>query len=282
LYSALLTTPTLEVERGPTRISDGLVLRYAAAEDASGGVFAAYSGGVVGEPSLTLTGIDTQGRPLPVFDRVRAAEMPTFLWQGGQLHLFWIDRERAMVMGGSIAGGRVRDIRPLLPTPYLEATDRLIDLRAGADAVTRYLFWNVEQGSGEHQTWYTSALSADGLWSSWVLLGSRAREVDGIETGFNVGALQPPHSDAGTLSFAAPLVQDDATLAVAGERGNRLVVLYLYEGAIYGEQTLRENVMLLAPPRLASDRERNLHVAWSQVGADGSAELYALSSVSRR
>lgn len=281
LYSALLLTPSLEVERGPTQIGDGLVLHYTEAEDASGGVFVAYSGGSVGEPSLTLTGVDTQGRPLPVFDRLRAAEMPTFLWQGGQLRLFWIDRDRAMIMGGSIEGGRVRDIRPLVPTPYSEVADRLIDLRAGADASTLYLFWNVERGDGEGQTWYTSASSADGLWSSWALLGSRIRAAE-IETALNVGDVQPSHADGGMLSFAAPLSQDDAILPVVGERGDNLVVLYLHEGAIYGEQTLRENVILLAPPHLASDRERNLHVAWSQVGADGSADLYFLSSVSRR
>ena len=187
-----------------------------------------------------------------------------------------------MIMGGHVEGGRVRDIRALVPTPYLEATDRLIDLRAGADAVTRYLFWNVERGDGEHQTWYTSALSADGLWSSWALLGSRVRERDGIETPFNVGTLLPPYSDAGALSFAAPLAQDEGILPVVGERGGSLVLAFMYEGAVYGEQTLRENVMLLAPPHLASDRDRNLHVAWSQIGADGSADLYALSSVSRR
>jgi hypothetical protein len=281
LYSALLVTPTLEVERGPTQISDGQVLDYAAAEDASGGVYVAYSGGHIGEPSLVLTGIDTQGRPLPALDQMRGAEMPTFLWQGGQLHVFWIDRERAMVMGASADGGRIRDARPLVPTPYLQAVERLLDLRAGADESTLYLIWNVEDANG-FRTLYTSATLADGIWASWSPLGARIRAGAGIETVFNIGALQPYRANDETLSLASPLAQDSAVLPIAGERDGNLTMLYLVHGEVYGEQVLRENVTLLAPPHLAADLERNLHVTWSQIGADGSADLYALSSLSRR
>lgn len=282
LYSALLATPALEVERGPTQISDGRVFNYAVAEDASGGVYVAYSGGHVGEPSLVLTGIDTQGRPLPVLDRVRTAEMPTFLWQGGQLRIFWIDRERAMIMVGSADGGRIGDVSPLVPTPFLQPTARLIDLRAGADTSTLYLFWNVESGDGGLLTLYTSAQTDGGAWTSWSSLGTRSRANAEIEMAFNIGALQSFRASDVPLSLAVPLAHDSTVLPVAGERGGNLTILYMVHGEVYGEQTLRENVMLLAPPHLATDSDRNLYVTWSQIGADGSADLYSLSSVNRR
>ncbi len=281
LFSALLDSE-LQVERGPTQISNALVLDYALAEDASGGVFVAYSGGQPGEPGMILSGVDTQGRPLPVTDRVGAAELPTFLWVDGDLRLYWVNREIGMIEGGVLQAGQVRNVELLVPTPYLATGDRMIDLHVGAERTHQYLFWNVERASGVFEAWYTFAALSDGTWTSWAQVGSRAGAGSVGQTGYNSGSLQLTPTDAAPLHMVAPLPQQGESLPVLGARGGQLIMMYFQAGEVIGEQTLWGEVVLVAPPLLSSDSARNLFATWSQVSADGSADLYVLSSLSRR
>jgi hypothetical protein len=282
LYSALFDIPMLAVQRGPTQISDGLVLGYAAVADSSGGIFLAYSGAHDDEPTLILTGVDALGRPLPVAERGRPGEKPVFLWLGSELRLFWIDRTLAMVMSGRVVAGQIADSASVVPTPALAVGDRLVDMRAGADRTHLYLFWNIERASGVFETLYTSTALGIGSWSPFAALRSRAQLGGSVQTSYNSGVVQPALPEGDLLALASPLSVQGDTLPVLGTRAGELVVVYLQAGHVIGEQIVQRDVTLLAPPLLLTDPSRNLYAAWSTSTDDGFSDLRFVSSVSRR
>lgn len=284
LYGALLRAPALTIERGPNRISTEGVFHYVTAADASGGAFVAYSGGQPGEPALTVTGVDAQGRPLPVLDRLRAADMPAFFRMGADLNLSWLDTETLQLLMGTLSGGRIRDVRALMPALYTGAGERLLNMRMGADRTHLYSFWTLERASGTHEVWFSSAAFPGDVWSQPAPLSSQIdlRGGEAVQTGFNSGAASPAIAGGEVFAFATPLAEQGDMLPVLGERASSLVVVYLEGGMVRAEQTVARDVRLLEPPLVVSDRDRNLYAAWSAMASDGVAVLSYARALSRR
>jgi hypothetical protein len=247
----------LNVLRAPDPPGDSLAFEYAAMPDGAGGAWVVWSGGAPAEPTLTLTPIDSAGRPLAAQIVRRAGSpvtgrAPLLTWDAtGQRWLFWLGRS-GVWRARLDADGAVRDAEALTASVHLAAGDRLLDLRAGGDGRYGIVVWNIERADGVRAAWVSVGAFNDPFWSQprQLILGGAA------------------------VTYAAPLDQPAYPLPIAALIGERLAVTALRDGQIGAPVTVYQPVALLRPPRLSAGGDA-LWLAWGQP-ADGAAALQAL------
>lgn len=259
LFSALLAGD-LSVERGPVAVSDGLALDYAAVPDGSGGLWTAWSGGLLGELTLYVRRIDDAGRPLIDTTLLAApAEHPALLrTDTGAVWLFWL-------ANGQLMRQRLdppTDAQPqaLTGAVSLAPGDHLINVQAGLDRAGAYFFWNITRASGANETWMTAGSLAATAWR-------QPRRLQ-IDTG------QP--GAAFNLRWTAPLASTDDTLTAVTESDAGLNVIQLFAGSIVGYRTVVPGARLIGTPSLAADAAGTRYLAWAAPG-DESAALQLMS-----
>jgi hypothetical protein len=253
LYSALLA-PDLSVERGPVPVSEGLALNFSTVPDDAGGLWTAWSGGLLSETTLYVRRIDADGRPL--LDKIAIAsnadDPALIVTTEGKVWLFWL-------ADGQLLRQRVDQedtaSQSLTGAVNLAAGDRLIDVSAALDASTAYFFWNITRANGVSETWWTSgSLTAD-TWRQPVRL---------IDT-------------AGVaLRWITPLAGQSESIIAAAESASGLSIVSLRNGVVIDDKTIRQSERLIGLPSLAQDGVGNLDLAWSASG-DASANLQLLS-----
>ncbi len=248
LYGALIS-PDLTIQR-TAPISDGLALRYSAVSDGQGGLWVAWSGGLLSEPTLYMRHIDAEGRPLDQFRIASNAEYPTMIRTNeGTITLFWI--QAGQVMRARLQDGLALETQNITSTISLAPGDRLYDFNAALDSTHAYVFWNVTRANGQLETWLASGEIAARYWNA---PSSFTLSVNEDQSGL------PP------LRWASPLVGQLDSLLVAVESRLGVGVVELKGGAIIGYSTVLPDVYLIGTPTLAM-RDQTLVLAWSNPDA---------------
>ena len=276
LFSALITSE-LQVERGPTPVSEALALHYAAAADPTGRIWVAWSGGLLSEPVLYLRALDEAGRP-QISQRIAfKAQFPALIRANdGTVLLFWL--ERGQLMRTTVRNGVVSESVALTSSVYIAAGDRLHSLSLGLDQTHAYVFWNVTRSTGKDETWFTSGAIAADSWAQPVPLSIAVDDSTTLETGFNTGAASGTALGETPLTWAAPLAAQYNLLPVAVQSPNGLGIIYLRQCLPVGYQEVVSGVSLIGEPTLTSDRNRDLYLAWSEPAATTAAELRLTST----
>jgi hypothetical protein len=276
LYGALLQLPDLTVLRGPVEISDRLTLRYSVVT-VGGGAIAAWSGGIVGEPVVTVQRIDADGRPIEVLHRLRAADYPSLLYNGTGLELSWLDvRDQSVCVGEVLLASMVAcDAR--ISGISLAVTDVLLGLVMGSDRSHQYLFWNVDRYVADDETWWS--VRSEDTWSTPVRLSFSPLEgYAQVFTGYNSGLLQNVESGGETHFWLAGVLQEVSdSLPVVGMSEDGLTLLYFQAGEVVGYQSLGD-ALLLAPPLLLTDRDRHLYLGWADIRDGEEARLEVMTT----
>ncbi|MCA9906408.1 MAG: hypothetical protein KC547_21280, partial [Anaerolineae bacterium] len=234
------------------------------------------------EPGISLQRIDNEGRPTEQLGYLQAANYPNLLRINGELYVYWLGEQDDGAYRTRITDDTLRDTLRLTSSPSLATGDRLIDLRAGADRSHVYLFWNLARASGACDTWFTTAAAT----AQFLPPPAPPRLASGgattVETGFNVGFVSGAQPSEMSTCMAAPLDEIGDTLAVGVQSGANTDVAYFSDGQAIGQQVIAaETGVLLRPPVLLSDRDRNLYLAWSEPTASGVADLKLARSGAR-
>ena len=267
LFAALLA-PDLRVER-LTAVSDGLALRYAAVSDGAGGLWVAWSGGVLSEPVVSLRRIDSAGRPLDVRTMALDATFPALVRSNdGAVTLYWIQQGQVMA---ARAGGEPLEPRALTSTVSLRDGDLLEGLSAALDNNTAYLFWNISRADGRHETWFASGALGDGVWSAPVRLGIEVLGGERLVTPFGVGDVPAARMGAQALAWASPAAGQYDVLPVAVQHEGGLGIAYFRDGEPVGYGEVIHNTQLIGFPALHVDPAGHLYLAWTSPDADRAA-----------
>lgn len=255
LFAALLS-PELAVERGPVVISDGLALDYSAVPDGAGGLWAAWSGGLLAEMTLFVRRIDDAGRPLVDTVTIAAdAEHPALArTNAGEVWLFWLANGQLMRQRLDPPG----DALALTGAVSLAPGDRLINVSAGLDQASAYFFWNITRASGANETWFTAGSLAARAW----------RQPQRLHIDIGAGAAFP-------LRWTVPLSEQGETLTALAESDAGLSLLQFYGGGVVGYNTLVPGTRLIGLPALVADATA-LYLAWSAPG-ENTADLQLLT-----
>lgn len=253
LFSALLTT-SLTVERGPVAVSDGLALDYAAVPDGSGGLWTAWSGGMLGELTLYVRRIDDAGRPLIETTIIAApAEHPALLrTESGEIWLFWLGNGQLMRQRLDPAADAPQ---ALTGAVSLGSGDQLIDVRVGLDRSAAYVFWNITRAGGVNETWMTAGALGASAWRQ-----PRRLQIDTGQSGASFG-----------LRWLVPLAGTDDTLTAAAESDAGLSIIQFSTGAIVGYRTVVPGARLIGMPSLAADATGARYLAWAAPGETSAA-----------
>lgn len=277
LYGAVLDSE-LAVFRGPTLVSDAATYRYHALADGAGGVLVAWSGGLAAEPTLMVTQIDYEGRPVQSLARLEGADYPTLFRAPDGIYLLWLDVREQVVCLSLFHADVALSCQMRVPSVHLERGDWLQGLSAGADRAHIYVFWNIERGQSGDETWFASLPMGGSEWSQPQRLRF-ATQVDAtIQTGYNSGNVSGAQlGGEATFALAAPLPTVGDTLPVGGQSGGELGILYLVDGGVAGYDAAVQ-ARLLAPPLILSDGDRHLYVAWSDAMSADHADLRLTST----
>ncbi len=242
LYAALIT-PTLQVERGPISVSEGLALRYTVVADGSGGLWVAWSGGAISETNVYLRHVDSDGRPLQTALVAENANNPALLrTDAGDLWLFWL-------AGGQVMAQQIDPPdtpRALTSAISVAPADRLINTGAALDLTNAYYYWNVTRASGVSETWITAGSLSANLWQSPQRLRVDAKPA--------------------VLSWFAPLSGQRETLTAVGQGVDGLSLLSLRAGLVKDDKVLLPDVTLIGMPALLADETGALYLSWSAFG----------------
>lgn len=272
---AALVTAALELERGPTLLSDEHTLRYTALSANDGAVWVVSSGGILAEPSLYARYIDAAGRPRleNIYTVASDADWPALLrGADGELWLFWLRHSDGRVLRSPFVDGRAEDAEVISDGLALNPGDRLMDFSAALGGPDVYLFWSVTRADGRPESWYTVGQLDATTWEAPGRLSFSTIEAS-FETGFNTGTAQQADVGERRLTWARPLAASPDVLPVAGLSGDQLVLLYLHAGAVAGYQEIVRVNGLLGTPNLLTDRDRHLYLTWAEPGELGKARL---------
>jgi hypothetical protein len=273
LYLAAIT-PELTLDHGPTPLSDRHTLRYDLLPNGDGSLWLVWSGGLLAEPGLYSQFVDALGRPQFPLSLVPDGDWPLLIRTNDSImHLFWIRSSARQVLRARFVDGQAQGIHAVTDTLRLERGDRLTGFSAGVDNTYGYLFWNVTRASGIAETWFSPGLLDANSWSQPQRLGLDTASTEPFQTGFNAGAVQLARAGAEWTAWARPLSGQFSLLPVAVQHPDGLALVYFQGGAVVGYQTITPVSALLAPPSLATDRDRHLYLAWSEPTPFGYAEL---------
>jgi hypothetical protein len=252
LFSAVLSAD-LRVERGPTRISIGHTLRYAAAPGADERLWVVWLGGVVSEPSLYLQSLDSEGRPqLPSRLALNVVDFALASGADRSIYVFWIDAGEGGVYLAHLQDGQTLETRRLTSGVSLSRGDMLEGLRAGMDETHGYLFWNISRAAGTGEVWLTSGVLNGEAWT-------------------------PPRrwsaANGEAVSYAAPLAVQRTPLPVAVQSASGLWLTLVQGGAALTQTPLALGARLVAPPSLTADGDQGLYAAWADAMSADRADL---------
>lgn len=275
LWTAIIT-PDLLLERGPSRAAEPPVFHYTSLSNGDHSLWLVWSGGLRSEPTLYARMIDAIGRFRLPNELTTGGDFPALV-QTNDHHsiLFWLSTTDRHVYQGDFQGGSLANIRPITESVQLYSGDYLAIFRAGLDSTHVYLFWVIERGSGEVETWYATAPLDTGVWNPPVRLGITLMGSGQTETTFNGGAALMAASGENWLRWSAPISGQFDRLALAAQIGSGLGIVYLQSGSIVGYQNVvsLEQIGLLDAPTLQTDVNRHLYLSWSQPMPDGEARL---------
>jgi hypothetical protein len=274
LFSAFINR-RLQNELGPIRVSDRATLRYDYVSNADGSLWVVWSGGQVVEPSLYGNFVDASSRPRDAQLLTPNADYPTLIRTvEGTVVLFWMQVSTHRVYRAILGDGVLSDAQSVTSAPTLERGDRLVSMKVGLDSTEGYLFWNVTRADGTFETWYAHGLLDSTTWSVPKRLGIEVVADETFVTGYNSGTAQEATNGDLWLSWGSPATGQYDVLAVAGQIGDGLAVIYFSGGEVVGYQGITTLThRLIGMPKLLTDRNRHLYLSWSEPNLAGFSEL---------
>lgn len=265
-------------ELGINVLSSAPTSHYSALAVGEGRVRVVWSEGSLGARALFTRVLDGRGRASLPQLLTRSADYPALLQErDGTLWLFW--QGEGQLWRARLDDEGLAQVTRLGLAPALAWGDSLESLSAAHDDTHTYLFWQLERADG------TPAL----LWSAYshgaahvpppMPLAAVLEEADTpLATGFNGGRVQAARLGGQAVGWAQALPQQTAVVPMVATQDDKLLMLYWHGGTLVGGQTLATVGRLLRPPRLASDPQQHLYVAWSQPYDATTAHLYSIST----
>lgn len=254
--------PDLSIRR-TTPVSDGLALRYSAAPDGQGGLWAVWSGGLLSEPTLYARYIDAEGRPLDHFRIAAHAETPALVRANDGTLLFWI--QAGQVMRARLVDGLALDAESITSAVSLAPGDRLYEFSAGLDESHAYVFWNITRANGQVETWYAAGTFDARFWNAPVRL---------------LDAEDRP------LRWLSPAVGQFEQLHAAAESAAGVGIAAFDGGALVDVRVIVPDVSLIGTPALVMRPNGERVLAWAAPELPRARlhllELNALNEVSER
>lgn len=241
LYAAMLGTD-LSVLRGPVAVSEGAAFEFSSVTDGAGGLWTAWSGGSIAEPTIYVRRSDDGGRPLLQTATIGTGEYPALVRAAdGGVWLFWLS-------GGELRRQRLDLLnaqgQALTGTISLAQGDQLVNVRSALDSTSAYFFWNVTRANGVSETWWTAGALDANNWRQPQRLTS--------ETGH-------------LLRWTAPLSQvPDLTAAAASDGG--LGIVTFSSGSVTGYKVIVSGVQLVGMPALVVSDRTNYALVWAAPG----------------
>jgi hypothetical protein len=249
LYTALLS-PNLQVERGPTPVSEVFTQRYAALPATNGSMTVAWSGGLPTEPSLYLQQIDNDGRPLQAERIALNADWPALVATDVAPLLYWLDRESGDLWRASSEGSATTR---LTSGVRLDTGDRISGVVAATQGDSHVFVWNVTRADGSDESWASAGAAEASTWPA-------PQPLQVTEDGETQAVRWLAFAPAGDRAQAAAQVGDD-------------VGLLGLEGATVSDFTplATLDADLIGPMRLLALADDRLVLAWAEPGPDGAA-----------
>lgn len=275
LFSAFLA-PDLTVQRGPVSLSDGLALSYSAVPDGQGGLWAAWSGGLLAEMSVSARHVDDAGRPL--LEAAQVAEdgtCPALVRAAdGAVWLFWVSGGQLMRQRIDAAGSA----QAVTSAISLAPGDRLIDVRAALDTSTAYFFWNITRSAGTTETWFTAGALDAPNWPQPQRLRITVDAAARVESGLKIGDVSAASPGIQTpLRWAEPAAGQRESVLAAVESDDGLGILLMRGGQVVGYALAAPGVRLIGVPALVVGADGDVDLAWSQPGT-ANARLQVVST----
>jgi hypothetical protein len=265
LFSALLDSE-LQVTLGADPISTVPTTRYTL-RTSGGGLWVVWEGGHPAEPDLYAQWIDPLGRPRLPARLIGDAAYPVLVpLEDSSTRLYWL-RGREIHAADFSADGRLTGDRIAGTAPVMTRTEYLHEFSVSHDRTHAYAFWNiVDAASGAGRSALAAAGTDAGRFSAARGLSLRTGDEIKLDTGFNTGRLRAVGSGSRPVMWAQPLAGQHATLPLVVYDGFVVTMLYLQNGAVVAAQSIAplDGGGLLAPPFLATGRDRHLYLTWAQ------------------
>lgn len=243
------------VTLGPFPLSDELALRYDAAINPDGSMWAVWSGDLPAEPILYARYLDRLGRPQPIQRVAFDGDYPVFARAAdGTLYLFWRAASTGAFFCAIFDQGVLRETQQIAPPLRLEPGDALIQMQTGLDTTHGYLLLTVLRADGTPETWFSSGEIGAGTWSAptlWLTDDGRR---------FRWSAL------------LTPALQRDLLPAIA-QVDDELWVVYWRGGQVARQERILIVGRLIGSPALYSAVDGRLVATWAQPDAAGFAAL---------
>jgi hypothetical protein len=210
-------------------------------QDGTGGFWAAWSGGLLAEPSIRARRSDDAGRPLEASLITSNGSHPALVrTNSSEVWLFWLANGQLMRQRLDLPGAA----QALTGTIGLAAGDLLVNVRAALDETTAYFFWNVTRADGQAETWWTAgALDAE----SW-RQPSELRDEAGIP-----------------LRWVAPLAEQAEFATAAVESAVGVGLISFRDGQMTGMKLVAPGVRMIGMPSLIA-QSGDLALAWAAPG----------------
>jgi hypothetical protein len=278
LHSALIDE-TMSVFRGQLQVSESGARCFDAFSLADGQLWAVWANTDFQTPVLYSANIEQTGLVLRVQEMAPVSACPVAVQTASSNFVLWQDTDGLML--ARFLNGRLETSRRIADVPLLGEGDQMMSFRAGADAEWIYAFWNITRADGSDETWFTAGQLVSDLWESPILLQLTIDADISYTTTYNSGqtwAAQP--DDEGLrAAWAAPLPGVTSILPVAiytenvEQPGGAIGVVYFEDGRVAGYQWVVDVRGLLRAPRLTTDRDRHLYLAWSEPTDTGPAQI---------
>lgn len=248
VFSAVLS-PELTVKRGPTAVSNLRTLHYSLAPAGDGGLWVAWSGGILSEPSIYVQYVDPEGRPRePLLAAISGVWPALARANEGSIFLFWLDNETGSLRRARLQDGQAVEQVRLDVGVHLQAGERHTGLYAAFDGALAYVFWHITRADGSRATGYAWGELTETDWSQRMLA-------------------------EGEWAWATPLAGQHDPLPVIADAGG-VIVGYLSGGEIVDvEQVAPLESRLIGTPGLYADSGGRLYAVWAAPTAQGYAEL---------
>lgn len=275
LQSALVT-PELVARIGPVVHGTAPTTSYAALPLGDGRARLVWSQGPLGAEALHTLTLNPDGRPSFSVALNAPGTLPALTQtRDGTIWLYWV-HDRA-VWRAVLEEATLREVAFVEALPPLPLTERVAALYVAHDAVSTYLFWQIAQARGGSRALLSVTDRATGQHRPAAPLRVGWSEAL-FETSFNGGAGFVAAAGEPEAVWLRPLNQDTTTLPVAAVWRGTLGVLFFQEGRLAGVLPLLPTGRLFDAPRLSSDRDRHLALAWSQPLTEQAARLSLLTT----
>lgn len=267
---------------GPNVVS-GLPTRFYSALMVESGALVMWSARLGAVNNLYADIVDRQARPSEMIELRRDADYPVLVQdERGTIHAFWLEQYGRQAYHATIANpdqAALTDIRPLISTTLIGATDAIESWQVALDGTHIHLFWNLRRLDDTHMVLHSAGDLANLRFDAVQPFGIVEDATQRVDTPYRSGEASAATLSAdASVKWAVPLAGQHGMLPIAVYDGSTLGVAYMQAGALVGYQPVVSATGLIRAPGIASDPARNLYLSWASITQNHSARLYVVDS----